>query len=386
MKRRSVNVNNQKTKVQLAVAVVESKECKVIVFDHLKKLCFKEEMNGDNTMNLSLGTFSKQPFKYNFIKRLLATKLTKSDSDKIVESIEAIAMAETITKTAETTTETIETVTETAETTTETADNEVITEKSVVINIRDDITKEKSCYDHCLVRVKKILDNIEALRVEGVPVEYINARYPDIKEMMTTCSSKINEQWLNLSFAENKVANLREQLKMCEYNLYLAQEAYISVMRDQISHLETLDDLNDLISEDMAEVKRLNRIKELEEELATLKGKSKFGNSNDGSPQEEPIEKEVDTKQPVELAVELATDVQDREIRYLANHLYQVRRGNEEHNPVIYRKIAELSEDLKLPKGEFCKKILSISYVTYDRHHRGFMNSLGLHLYGELKR
>lgn len=159
-------------------------------------------------------------------------------------------------------------------------------------------------------------------------------------------------------------------------------------MRDQISHLETIDDLNlnDLISEDMAEVKRLNRIRELEEELATLKGKSKFGNSNDGSLQEEPIEKENVTKQPVELAVELATEVQDREIRYLANHLYQVRRGNEDHNPIIYKKIADLSEQMKLPKGEFCKKVLSISYVTYDRHHRGFMNSLGLHLYGELKR
>ena len=383
MKRRNKTVNNKKTKVQLAVAVVDNKECKVLVFDHLKKLCFKE-MTGDNTMNLSLGTFSKQPFKYNFIRRLLVTKLSKNDSEKIIESIEAIAMTETITETAETTTETIETVTETAETTTETADNEVITEKSVV-NIRDDITKEKSCYDHCLVRAKKILDNIEALKNEGVPVEYINTRYPDIKEMMTTCASRINEQWLNLSFAENKVAKLREQLKMCEYNLYLAQEAYISVMRDQISYLETLDDLNNLISEDMAEVKRLNRIRELEEELATLKGKSKFGNSNDGSPQEESIEKEV-AKQPVELAVELATDVQDREIRYLANHLYQVRRGNEDHNPVIYRKIAELSDELKLPKGEFCKKVLSISYVTYDRHHREFMNSLGLHLYGELKK
>lgn len=379
MKRRSVNVNNQKTKVQLAVAVVDSKECKVLVFDHLKKLCFKEMNGDDNTMKLSLGTFSKQPFKYNFIRRLLVTKLSKNDSEKIVESIEAIVMTE-LTASETTTSNASETVAE--DKIIKSADTEVITEKSVIINIRDDIAKEKSCYDHCLVRVKNILDNIEALRVEGVPVEYINTRYPDIKEMMATCASRINEQWLNLSFAENKVADLKEQLKICEYNLYLAQEAYISVMRDQISCLETLDDLSDLISEDMAEVKRINRIRELEEELATLKGKSKFGNV---SPQEESIEKEIVTK-PVELTVELATDAQDREIRYLANHFYQVRRGNEEPNPVIYRKIAELSEALELPKSEFCKKVLSISYVTYDRNHRGFMNSLGLHLYGELKK
>lgn len=388
MKRRNVKVvNNQETTVQMAKVVIKGKECKAIVIDHNKRLCFKEvNTTGKTAIGLSTGVFSKQPFTYEFVKRPLATKFTKNDSRKLNA---AIKMAElTGAEIADTVTEdeiNVETVANDEVTAPETvaedevkSTTEVITEKAAVINVRDDIVKEKACYDHCLVRAKKILDNIEALKNEGVPVEYINTRYPDIKEMITTCASKINEQWLNLSFAENKVAELREQLKMCEYNLYLSQEAYIAVMRDQISYLESLD-VNDLISEDMAEVKRLNRIRELEEELAELKGESsKFDNSSSQPEEHEPKKEKV----PV-LDVELATEVQDREIRYLANHLYQVRRGNEEHNPVIYRKIAELSDQMKLSKPEFCKKILSINYNTYDRHHKAFMNSLGLHIYGE---
>ena len=385
MKRRNIKVvNNQEATVQMAKVVIKGKECKAIVIDHNKRLCFKEvNTTGKTAIGLSIGVFSKQPFTYEFVKRPLATKFTKNDSRKLNA---AIKMAEltgaeiNVETVAETEITAPETVAKTEITAPETVAEDEVKSTTEVINVRDDIVKEKACYDHCLVRAKKILDNIEALKNEGVPVEYISTRYPDIKEIMTTCASRINEQWLNLSFAENKVADLREQLKMCEYNLYLAQEAYISVMRDQISYLETLDDLNDLISEDMAEVKRLNRIRELEEELAELKGESsKFGNSSSQPEQHEPKKEE---KVPV-LDVELATEVQDREIRYLANHLYQVRRGNEEHNPVIYRKIAELSWQMKLTKPEFCKRILSINYNTYDRHHKAFMNSLGLHIYGE---
>jgi hypothetical protein len=188
-------------------------------------------------------------------------------------------------------------------------------------------------------------------------------------------------QWLNLSFAETRVKDLRKQLLQAEYEMYLAQEGYITTMRDQVEYLETLDDLNMLVMEDQNEIRRLNRIKELEAELADLKGKSKFNDLSTTTTTTAVEEKPE--KSSVELAVELATDVQDKEVRYLANHLYQVRRGNEKPNPVIYRKIAKLSEDLKLSKGEFCKKILSINYSTYDRHHREFMNSLGLRLHGE---
>lgn len=388
MKRRSVNVNNKKTRVQLAVAVVDNKECKVLVFDHLKKLCFKEEMNGDNTMNLSLGTFSKQSFKYNFIKRLLATKLSKNDSEKIVESIEAIAMAVVNTNTTEETPVEDEATAETP------AEDEAAAETpQMVIDIDNDIKREKECYDHAVKCANKVITSIESLETSGVPKEYIESRYPDLRSNILNAATVLNDKWSEINTANYKkssiverINTLQQQLREVNYQIYLAKEAYIVAMRDQISHLEDLDDLMAMVEEDRAEIDRLNRIKELEAELATLKGESnKFSSSS--QPEEQPIiEKEVDTKQPVELAVELATDVQDREIRYLANHLYQVRRGNEEHNHVIYRKIAELSEDLKLPKGEFCKKILSISYVTYDRHHRGFMNSLGLHLYGELKR
>jgi hypothetical protein len=197
--------------------------------------------------------------------------------------------------------------------------------------------------------------------------------------MISVCASRINVQWLNLNFAETRVKDLRKQLLQAEYEMYLAQEGYITTMRDQVEYLETLDDLNMLVMEDQNEIRRLNRIKELEAELADLKGKSKFGNSSSQSEEHEPKKEE---KVPV-LDVELATDVQDREIRYLANHLYQVRRGNEQPNPVIYRKVAELSDQMKLSKPEFCKKILSINYNTYDRHHKAFMNSLGLHIYGE---
>lgn len=365
MKRRSVNVNNQKTKVQLAVAVVDNTECKVLVFDHLKKLCFKE-MNGDNTMNLSLGTFSKQPFKYNFIKRLLATKLSKNDSEKIVESIEAIAMAEAVVNT------TVEKEKDT---------QQMMAEQT--IDIDSDIKKEKDCYDHAVKTANKIINAIESLETSGVPKQYIESRYPDLRSDIFSTAALLSDKWSEINTAEKRIDTLQQQLCEANYQLYLAKEAYIITMKDQISHLEDLDNIMAMIEEDRAEISRLNRIKELEEELATLKGKSKFSGSS--QPEEQPIIEAV-TKQPVELAVELATDVQDREIRYLANHLYQVRRGNEDHNPVIYRKIAELSEDLKLPKSEFCKKVLSISYVTYDRNHRGFMNSLGLHLYGELKK
>lgn len=382
MKRRSVNVNNQKTKVQLAVAVVDNKECKVLVFDHLKKLCFKEEMNGDNTMNLSLGTFSKQPFKYNFIKRLLATKLSKNDSEKIVESIEAIAMA-VVNTTVEKTQQMTEAVVNTNTTVKETP--------QMVIDIDNDIKREKECYDHAVKCANKVITSIESLETSGVPKEYIESRYPDLRSNILNAATVLNDKWSEINTANYKKSSIVERIntlqqQLCEvnYQIYLAKEAYIVAMRDQISHLEDLDNIIDMVEEDRAEINRLNRIKELEAELATLKGEnSKFGNSS-SQPKEHELPKEEKT--PVELAVELATDVQDREIRYLANHLYQVRRGNEADNPVIYKKIAELSEQMKLPKGEFCKKVLSISYVTYDRHHRGFMNSLGLHLYGELKR
>lgn len=368
MKRRSVNVNNKKTKVQLAVAVVDSKECKVLVFNSLKKLCFKE-MNGDNTMNLSLGTFSKQPFKYNFIKRLLVTKLSKNDSEKIVESIEAIAMAEAVVNT------TVE----------EEKEPQQMMVEHETIDVDSDIKKEKECYDHAIKCANKVIGAIESLEADGVPKQYISSRYPDLRADMLNGAAVLSIKWSELNSViyeknsiEERIRNLKKQLDEVNYQIYLAKEAYIVAMRDQISHLEDLDTIMEMVEEDRAEINRLNRIKELEAELADLKGKSKFDNSS-SKPEHEPKKEE---KVPV-LDVELATEVQDREIRYLANHLYQVRRGNEEHNPVIYRKIAELSWQMKMTKPEFCKKILSINYNTYDRHHKAFMNSLGLHIYGE---
>jgi hypothetical protein len=370
MKRRNKTVNTKNTKVQIAIVNVGggNKESRVIIFDHIKKLCFKEMANGG--MKLSFGEFETKPVKYNFIKRLLVTKFTKEEAELVNNAISTAQAAELLT-----------------------VEPQQMTEHKT-FDIDSDIKREKDCYDHAVKCANKVITSIESLETSGVPKEYIESRYPDLRTNILNAAAVLNDKWSEINTAnykkssiEERISALQQQLCEADYQIYLAKEAYIITMRDQISHLEDLDDIMAMIEEDNAEITRLNRIKELEAELATLKGEnSKFGNSS-SQPEEQPIiEKEVVTKQPVELAVELATDVQDREIRYLANHLYQVRRGNEEHNPVIYRKIAELSEDLKLPKGEFCKEILSISYVTYDRHHREFMNSLGLHLYGELKR
>lgn len=369
MKRRNKTVNTKNTKVQIAIANIagDTKETRVIVFDHIKKLCFKEMVNGG--MKLSFGEFETKPAKYNFIKRLLVTKFTKEEAELINNAISTAQAAELLTVEPE---------------------PQQIEHKT--FDIDSDIKREKDCYDYAVKRANEVITTIESLETNGVPKEYISSRYPDLRSDMLNGAAVLSSKWSELnsviyekSSIEERIKNLQQQLGEVDYQIYLAKEAYIVAMRDQISHLD-LDNIMTMIGEDRAEINRLNRIKELEAELAALKGESsKFDNSS-SQPEEQHEELPEEEKTPVELTVELATEVQDREIRYLANHLYQVRRGNEADNPVIYKKIAELSEQMKLPKGEFCKKVLSISYVTYDRHHRGFMNSLGLHLYGELKR
>lgn len=384
MKRRNLKVNTQAT-VHVAKVAIEGKECKAIVFDHHKRLCFKEvNTPGKNAIGLSLGVFSKEPFKYDCIKRPLATKFNKNDSRKLTTAIKMVELTETkeLIEPIEPETETEMTVEPDVTKTVETA---------TIIDIDSDLKKEKECYDHAVKYANRVIAAIESLETSGIPKEYISSRYPDIRTDILSGAAAISIKWSDLNTAvykkssiEERIRALQQQAKEADYQVYLAKEAYIITMQDQTSHLEGLDSIMAMVEEDQNELKRLNRIRELEEELATLKGESKFSNSDTPSqPKEQRKPKKEEEKVPVELEVGLATEVQDREIRYLANHLYQVRRGNEDHNPVIYRKIAELSENMKLSKPEFCKKILSINYNTYDRHHKAFMNSLGLHIYGE---
>lgn len=368
MKRRNKAVNTKNTKVQIAIAniVGGNKETRVIIFDHIKKLCFKEMVNGG--MKLSFGEFETKPTKYNFIKRLLVTKFTKDEAELINNAISTAQAAELLTVEPEP------------------QPQQMVHE---TIDVDSDIKREKECYDHAVKCANKVITSIESLETSGVPKEYIGSRYPDLRSNILNAAAVLNDKWSEINTVNYKKSSIVERIntlqqQLCEvnYQIYLAKEAYIVAMRDQISHLEDLDDIMAMVEEDKAEINKLNRIKELEAELAALKGESKF---DDPQPQPEDRHElpKTEEKTHVELAVELATEMQDREIRYLANHFYQVRRGNEEPNPVIYRKVAELSEQAKLPKPEFCTKFLSICYTTYDRHHREFMNSLGLHIYGE---
>jgi hypothetical protein len=168
------------------------------------------------------------------------------------------------------------------------------------------------------------------------------------------------------------------QLKSAEYEEYLCSEALISSLRSCTEALDFDESVKPMIEEDLAELNKLKRIKELEEELAALKSEGKFATPAPSTPAPVVAEKPV-----VELEVELPTEKQDKEIRFLANHLYQVRRGHEKHNPTICRRIAELSAELKLTKSEFCKKILSISVQCWNERHRKAFIDLGLRLYGE---
>lgn len=390
MKRRNLKVNTQKT-VEMAKVAIEGKECKAIVFDHHKRLCFKEVNNtpGKNVIGLSLGVFSKEPFKYDCIKRPLATKFTKNDSRKLSFAIKMVELTETKAETIESIESEIAKTTPT-ETEMTVEPDTIKTVETVAIDIDSDLKKEKACYDHAVKCANKIITAIESLETSGIPKEYISSRYPDIRSDILSGAATLSVKWSDLNTAvykkssiEERIRDLQQQLAEADYQVYLAKESYIIAMRNQTSHLEDLDNIMAMVEEDKTELKRLNRIRELEEELATLKGESKFSNSDAPSHPEEQPEPTVTKKQPIELDVAVASEAQEREIRYLASHFYEVRRGRENPNPTIYRKVAELSRKLELPKKEFCKKILNISTATYNERHREFMYSLGIDLYGE---
>lgn len=363
MKRRRKAVNNGSTKVQLAIVTVHGNaEKKAIIIDHLRNIALmQDDDNGD--MKLSVGVFNSTPTKYTKIKRLIAGNFTSNDSDIINQAIIGVSMKAPKTEKPVEPSEELPNLT-TAEL---------------------DLEREIACYNHAVECAKKIVEKIGSLISTGIPKEYVLSRYPDIEEKLQNFDSVLSVKRMELADVvekktaiKAKIEKLQSQLQTVEYDEYLKREEYISILKNCTESLDFDDSLKPMLEEDLAELNKLKRIKELEEELAALKSEGKFVTPTQSTTPAPVVEKPV-----VELDVELATEAQDREIRYLANHLYRVRLGNEDHNPVIYRKIAELSEQVKLPKPEFCTKYLSISYTTYDRHHREFMNSLGLHIYGE---
>ena len=324
----------------------------------------------DGDMKLSVGVFNSTPTKYARIKKLIAGNFTSNDSEIINQAIIGVSLKK-------------EKVEKKAEEVTVVERNENTEEVQVHTTL--DLERETACYNHAVVCAKKMQEDIKHLQDAGVPSEYLLSRYPNIEERLSDVEALLSVQRMELSAAtekknslKSKVEKILAQLKSAEYEEYLRCEALISSLRSCTESLDFDDSLKPMLEEDLAELNKLKRIKELEEELAALKSEGKFVTPTQSTTPAPVVEKPV-----VELEVELPTEQQDKEIRFLANHLYQVRRGHEKHNPTICRRIAELSAELKLSKEEFCKKILSISMHCYNDRHRKDFVSLGLYLYGE---
>lgn len=375
MKRRHKAVYNRDTKVQMALVALlnNNTEKKAIVIDHLHNIGFIEDGSGGD-MRLSVGVFNSTPTRYARIKRLIAGNFTASDSEIIDKAILGVSMEAP--KTEKKVIEPLKPQSVELPTTTE-----------------DDLEREIACYNNAIERANQIVEKIDNLISTGVPRNYVEARYryPDIKEKIQDFEYYVGKTKVELADAvgkktaiKAKLYKLTTQLKKAEYDEYLKQEQLISMLKNFTDELADLDDgANSMLEEDLDELDRLKKIKELEEKLTALKSESKLFSVTASAPSTptpvtvEPAEK------PAKLEVELPTEQQDKEIRFLANHLYQVRRGNEEHNPAICRRIADLSAKLKLTKAEFCKKVLSISVQCWDDRHREYFTSLGLHLNGE---
>ena len=369
MKRRHRAVYNRDTKVQLAMVCVNNNaEKKAVIIDHLRNIGFVEDdVNGD--MHLSVGVFNSTPTKYSSIKKLIAGNFTSKDSDIIDKAILGVNMK------AQKTEEKL------AEPQSDVEKPDLTTEL--------DLEREIACYNHAVDRANQVVEKIDNLISTGVPKEYVISRYPDIKGKLQDFDSVIVVKRMRLADAvekktaiKSKIEKLKTQLQVAEYDEYLKREEYIITLQSCTEALDFDESVKPMLEEDLAELNRLKRIKELEEELVALKSKSKFPPVTPASTPSTPAPAVVE-KPVVELEVELPTEKQDKEIRFLSNHLYQVRRGNEEHNPTICRRIAALSAELKLTKSEFCRRILSISVQCWDDRHRKYFTTLGLHLHGE---
>lgn len=368
MKRRHRAIYNKDTKIQLVMVIINNVERKAIVIDHLRNMGFIADDGGD--MNLSVGRFNSTPTKYSRIKKLIAGNFSENDSKIIDQAIIGANMK--------------------APKTDKPPQSDENTDPTITAEL--DLEREIACYEKRFQSTKKIVEKIDNLRVAGIPKDYILRRYPaDISNKMWKLDATLMEKKIKLhhalekkSLLKEKIDKLTTQLQAAEYDEYLAREEYIVELQSCTDALADFDaSINPLLEEDLAELDRLKRINELEEKLTALKSESKLFSVTASAPSTPVTVAEKPAEKPAKLEVELPTEQQDKEIRFLANHLYQVRRGNEEHNPTICRRIAALSAELKLTKAEFCKKILSISVQCWDDRHKRYFTDLGLHLHGE---
>lgn len=370
MKRRHKAVYNRDTKVQMAVVVCQNnEERQAIVIDHLRNMGFIADEAGN--MTLSVGVFNSTPTKYARIKKLLAGNFTANDSLIINQAILGVSMKAPKT-----------------EKPTEQEQPQIEVVKPDPTTTKLDLEREIACYNSAFQAAQQLAAKIDTLVDAGISREYTLSRYPNITKKIWELDSELVEKKVQLHHAiekkstiKSRIEKLRLQLQEAEYDEYLAREEYIIVLRNSTEALDFYESVEPMLEEDLAELDRLKKIKELEEKLTTLKSESKLFQATSAPSTPDPAP--VAEKPVAKLEVELATEQQDKEIRFLANHLYQVRRGNEEHNPTICRRIAALSAELKLTKAEFCKKILSISVQCWDDRHREYFTNLGLHLHGE---
>ena len=372
MKRRHKAVYNRDTKVQMAVVVCQNnEERQAIVIDHLRNMGFIADEAGN--MTLSVGVFNSTLTKYARIKKLLAGNFTANDSLIINQAILGVSMKAPKTE---------------KPTEQEQPQIEVVKPDPTT---KLDLEREIACYNSAFQAAQQLAAKIDTLVDAGISREYTLSRYPNITKKIWELDSELVEKKVQLHHAiekkstiKSRIEKLRLQLQEAEYDEYLAREEYIIVLRNSTEALDFYESVEPMLEEDLAELDRLKKIKELEEKLTTLKSESKLFQAT--SAPSTPAPAPVAEKPVAKLEVQLPTEKRDKEIRFLANHLYQVRRGNEEHNPTICRRIAALSAELKLTKAEFCKKILSISVQCWDDRHKRYFTDLGLHLHGERRR